>query len=110
MLSDQLERLVERGIQLLPLPEVTTHFVFERDGFVALVERKQDAFGGIGSAGLLSERGGFAALVWRGDAPWFVAKGFEQPASPGQIASLREFGDDLEWALRGTDPQSRNRA
>jgi hypothetical protein len=100
MIDQQFKRLVERRIQLLPLPETLTHFVFERDGFVALVERKQDGFGAIGSAGLLSEHGGFAALVLRNNLPWFIGKGFEQTATPEQVADLRKFSDDLEWALR----------
>jgi hypothetical protein len=100
MLEQQLQRLAERGIQLLPAVEITTHFIFERDGFVALVERKQDSFGNIGTPGLLVEQGGFAALVWRAGEPWFVARGFEQRATPEQVTSIRSFANDLEYALR----------
>lgn len=100
MLEQQLERLAERGINLLPAVEITTHFIFERDGFVALVERKEDGFGNIGAPGLLIEQGGFAALVWRGATAWFVARGFEQPATADQVAVIRKFAHDLEWALK----------
>ena len=100
MLDQQLERLAGRGIHLLPVAEITTHFIFERDGFVALVERKADGFGNIGAPGLLVENAGFAALVWRQGEPWFVARGHEQPAPAAQVEGIREFAADLEWALK----------
>jgi hypothetical protein len=93
-----LEKLVAAGIQLIPA-DVTSHFIFERDGFVAFVERREDSFGNIGAPGLMTERG-FAALIWRGDQAFFVGKGFEQPASPEQVQKIRAFGADLANALR----------
>ncbi len=99
MLDQQLERLAERGINLLPAVEITTHFLFERDGFVALVERRAAGFGNIGAPGLLVEQGGFAALVWRGRDPWFVGRGFEQRASEEQVTRIRAFASDLDYAL-----------
>jgi hypothetical protein len=100
MLEQQLLRLSERGINLLPVVEITTHFIFERDGFIALVERKEEGFGNIGAPGLLVEQGGYAALVWRGDEPWFVARGFSQQATREQVTSIRNFADDLRYALK----------
>jgi hypothetical protein len=97
--TEKFERLVAAGIQLMPLTGITTHFVFQRDGFAVLVERKGDAVGQIGSAGLLCEKG-LAVLVWRGNDPYFVTKGFEQLAAPGQVDGLRRFAADLEQALR----------
>ncbi len=99
MLQDQLERLVEKNINLLPTVEIETHFLFERDGFVALVERRASGFGSIGTPGLLVERGGFAALVWKSEVPWFVAKDFEQRATADQVSSIRNFANDLQYAL-----------
>lgn len=99
-IEQQFERLVERGINLLPAVEVTTHFIFERGGFVALVERRPEGFGNIGAPGLLVHPNGFAALVWRGSEPWFVARGFEQPATDEQVAEIRQFGADLNYALK----------
>jgi hypothetical protein len=96
--QDVLERLAAAGIQLLPALEITTHYVFERDGFVALVERTPDGFGGVGSAGILTGSG-FAALIRRGDRSYFVAKGFEQEALPEQADGLRKFSADLKSAL-----------
>lgn len=97
-MTAKFAKLVEANIQLLPLPDITTHFVFERDGFVALVERVKDDFGGIGSAGLLSEKG-VAPLVWRGESAFFIAKDFEQPATDDQVRRLRAFQADLVAAL-----------
>ena len=93
-----LERLVAAGIELLPAPDVSTHFIFTRDGFVALVERRGDAFGGIGGAGLLVTQG-LAPLVWRGSKAFFVARGFEQEATGEQVEKLKRFSEDLKLAL-----------
>jgi len=96
--TEILERLVATGIQLLPAVEITTHYVFARDGFVALPQRTPDGFGGIGSPGILTGSG-FAALIRRGERSYFVAKNFEQEASPEQVESLRRFAADLKAAL-----------
>lgn len=94
-----LDRLVAANINLLPLTQIENHWVFERDGFVALVERtRENGLGRIGSAGLLT-LSGMAALTTRNGRSVFVAKGFEQEAAPAQIAALRRFSDDLAAAL-----------
>src|SRR6476469_3922709 len=95
-----LERLVDANINLLPAADIATHFIFERDGFIALVERHRDGFGAIGSAGLLSGKG-LAPIVWKNGMAWFVAKGIEEPATPEQVERLRRFQSDLETALAG---------
>jgi hypothetical protein len=93
-----LEKLAASGIQIIPA-EVDSHFILERDGFVAFVEKREQGFGNIGSAGLMTERG-FAALIWRGgDQPFFVGKGFEQPASAEEVQKIRSFATDLASAL-----------
>jgi hypothetical protein len=97
-MTEILERLVAAGIELLPAPEVATHFIFTRDGFVALVERRGNAFGGIGSAGLLVDQG-LAPLVRRGSKAFFVARGFEREASAEEIQKLQQFSADLKQAL-----------
>ena len=94
----KLARLAELGFSLLPATEIRNHYIFERDGLVALVSRKDDGFGGAGSPGLLTEQG-FAALVWRGERAWFVAHGFSQPATDEQTANVRRFSRDLADAL-----------
>ena len=99
-----LERLAAARIQLLPLTEIATHFVFERAGFVCLVERKGDGgFGGIGAPGLLTGKG-FAALVLRGDGFRFVGRGFDEAAEEERVRECRSFARDLETALRGAEP------
>jgi len=96
--TEKLERLAAAGIQLLPALEITTHYVFERDGFVALVERTREGVGAIGSAGILTGSG-FAALVGRGERSYFIAKNFQQEARPEQVEALRSFSADLRAAL-----------
>jgi hypothetical protein len=95
--TEIFEKLVAAGIQIIPA-EITSHFILERDGFVAFVERREDGFGNIGAAGLMTERG-FGALIWRGDQACFVGKGFEQPASSEQVEKIRAFASDLASAL-----------
>ncbi len=99
MIEAKLERLAAAGISLLPVDGFDRHFIFERDGFVALVERRDDGFGNIGAAGLGTEHG-FAAVQWRGAEAWFIARGgFEQRAAAGDIEKLRRFESDLREAL-----------
>ena len=98
-MTEILERLEAARIQILPAVEITTHFVFERGGFVALVARNPDGgFGAIGGTGLLTGKG-FAAAVIRGGRWKFVAKDFEQEASDEQADELRRFSQDLKSAL-----------
>ena len=97
-MTDKFEKLVNANIQLLPLPEIETHFVFERDGFIALVERRTDGFGRVGTAGLHTDKG-IAPLVWRDGSAFFIARNFEQPATDAEIEQLRNFQKDLNAAL-----------
>jgi hypothetical protein len=95
-----LDQLVAAGINLLPITEIENHWVFEREGFIALVERtKANGLGRIGAPGLLTERG-MAVLVERGGRHLFVAKEVEVEASADQVVALRAFARDLEGALR----------
>jgi hypothetical protein len=97
MIEQQIERLAGLGIRLLPA-ELQNHYVFERDGFIAMVERTPEGFGAVGSPGLLTPKG-FAALVWRSARPYLVGKGYEQPASAEEVENLRKFASDLKGAL-----------
>ena len=97
-MTDKLEKLIAAGIQILPAHSIENFFVFERDGFVALVERREGGFGKIGTPGLLTDKGP-APLVWRGGSAYFVAKGLEQAASAEQVEAIRRFGEDLRLAL-----------
>jgi hypothetical protein len=101
LLRQQLERLHAAGIRLVPLGETASHVLCERDGFAALVVRRQESLGPAGSPGLLTEKG-FAVLVWRQDRAFFVTKQHHQPATEEQLRRLRDFAADLDRALRET--------
>jgi hypothetical protein len=96
----KLERIAAAGIQIIPTPEVPTHFVFERDGCVVLVERRGEGFGAVGSPGMLSSHGGFAALVEQNGRPWFIAKGEKREAQPGEAEAARRLFNEVKGALR----------
>ena len=98
MLEQKLERLTAAAIEMVPLEGISRHVVLGRDGFASLVECGPEGFGSIGAPGLVTERG-FAVLVWRGDAGFFVARGFEQQATHEQVEGLRKFSRDLAAAL-----------
>lgn len=94
----QLEKLAAAGIELVPTASLPNHFLFTRDGFVSLVERRGETFGSIGTPALVTDHG-LALLLWRGEMAVFVAKDHEQPASGEQVEALRRFADDLTAAL-----------
>lgn len=97
-MADRTARLAAARINVVAA-DLDKHYILEREGFIALVERTADGgFGRAGTAGLLTEKG-LAPLVWRGDSPFFVAKGVEIAASEDQIAALRAFQGDLESSL-----------
>ncbi|MGB9611755.1 MAG: hypothetical protein ACPL7M_12345 [Bryobacteraceae bacterium] len=98
-LLQKLERIAALDIGLIPAAGISTHFVFERGGFVVLVERRGMDFGGIGSPGKLVEGHGFAALVRRGGQDWFVARGAQWPATPEEAAAARKLFTDLKAVL-----------
>ena len=96
----KFERLADLGFGAAGLPNVANHLVVERDGIAALVPVVAGKLGEAGSPGLVTENG-LAVLVWRGDRPWFVMRGFERPASPEEIDAVRRFSADLKTALGG---------
>lgn len=96
--TDRIARLEAARINVIT-SDLEKHHILERHGFIALVERTPDGgFGRAGTAGLLTEKG-LAPLVWRGESPFFVAKGVEIAASEDQVAALRGFQSDLESSL-----------
>ena len=97
-MSERIARLQAAGIQVIA-SETTSHYFLERDGFMAFAERREGELGNIGSPGLITERG-FAVLIWRGDQPFFVGKGFELAASDEQVQKLRAFAADLDQAAK----------
>lgn len=95
----QLERIAELGIGLIPAAGVSSHFLFERGGFVVLVERRGEGLGQAGSPGKLVEGHGFAALVKRDGSDWFVAQGSQWPAAPEEARQARELFTQLKGIL-----------
>ncbi len=89
----QLEKIAAARIQLLHAP-IGSHFAFERGGFIILVERRGEGFGGIGAPGLLTEAGFAPLLNGR-----FVAKEYQRAATPEELASMRALLEDLKSAL-----------
>lgn len=100
-MTRHLELLAQLGIQPLELPGQERHVYFLRDEYAALVEKTKDgAFGRVGTAGRMTERG-LAMLMWREGKPYFVTKGAaEQEATEAEVAALRSFTADLERILR----------
>jgi len=96
--TSALQRLAATGIQIVP-SDSESHFILEREGFVVLVERRDQGFGNTAAPMFLCERG-FAALLWRDQRPYFVGKGFEMPAEEDQVRKLRSFAKDVENALQ----------
>ena len=101
-MSGRLENLAAAGIQIIP-GGPDSHYIVERDGFVAFVERRGDDFGNIGAPGFMTEQG-YAALVWRAGRAFLQGRGFEQPASDAQVEKLRSFARDLERAIASERP------
>ena len=95
----KLERILAAGIELVPDLNINTHYVFSRDGFASLVEKRDGRFGNVGTPGIVTEQG-FAALLWRGKQGVFVGRGFELMATQEQVTAIRSFDRDLNEALR----------
>lgn len=100
-MTRHLELLSQLGIEPLQVPGRDSHTFFIRDRFAALVERTRDgAFGRIGTAGCMTERG-LAMLMWREGKAYFVAKGgAEAEAVDEDVTALRALMTDLERVLR----------
>ncbi|MBC7928173.1 MAG: hypothetical protein H7039_21215 [Bryobacteraceae bacterium] len=102
-----LQRLAAASINPVPM-DLDHHYAFERDGFIALVERRSDnTFGRIGTAGLLTASG-LAPLIWRGSQAFFRTRASEEPATPEAIELLRGFQKDLERSISGDSDTSEN--
>ena len=96
-----LERLAEAGFELLPMAEIGTHYVVARDGYVAMVDRREDgSFGSSGNPGKIGPRG-FALFLRRGGRTVFASKGHEEEASAEVAAAVQAFAADLKRAIDG---------
>jgi hypothetical protein len=97
-MQEILDRLAAAGFRCLPLENLRGHFVFERGGYVALVEKTESGFGSVGNPGILTENG-FAVLVRKDGGFAFVSKETSVKASPEQVRQAREFTAELRRAL-----------
>ncbi|MCZ2156254.1 MAG: hypothetical protein LC114_20520 [Bryobacterales bacterium] len=96
-----LQRLADAGFDLVPDPELRTHYIIRRGDYLAMVERRPDgSFGGSGSPGKLTTRG-FAPLVRHGEQAVFRAKRHDEPASQEEVRAIRSFAAELKQALSG---------
>ena len=50
----------------------------------------------------LTDETAMESLAARSGEAFFVARGFEQRATDEQVAGIREFSYDLDFAIRGT--------
>jgi hypothetical protein len=96
----QIAHLELLGISVLTEIRLDKHWVVERDGFIALIEKASNGPGRLGAAGLLTEKG-LAPLIWRGAEPTFVAKDLEQIATNEQVQQIRGFQADLQSVFTG---------
>lgn len=97
-LEGQLRRLMEAGIELVPVP-MAGHYVLARGAFACLVEKRDGGFGAVGSVCKVTESG-FAVVTWEGERAWFVGKGVREEASAEEIALFRALAADLNAALQ----------
>jgi hypothetical protein len=102
-----LEALSAQNITLLPITPAPGgrgafehYFVFFRAGYAALVERNENGFGRVGTAGIVTEHG-LAMLVEKDGEARFVIRDYEQAPEPGELDELRAFQDDLRKAIQG---------
>lgn len=99
-LLSTLERLAQARFNLVPA-DLAGYFVFERDGFVCLVEKSKDGgFGSVGSVCRLFDEE-FAVVLFYGERAFYARKG--QPrseATADEIALYRAFSADLRAALK----------
>jgi hypothetical protein len=73
--------------------------MFVRGTCVALVRFGEPGCASIGSSGIMTENG-LAYLVWRDGQPILATHGGrEQPATPGELETVRRFSEDLKSAL-----------
>ena len=85
-----MSRLEDLGIKkMVEGPSVS---LYVRGNCVAAVGGTQ------GSTGIMTEQG-LAYLVWRDGVAVLSGKGVEIPATPEQIAEIRQFAEDLKSAL-----------
>ena len=96
MTPEALSRLAESGIELVA--ETKGYAIFTRGACVAMAKLSAEGSDGVGSSGLVTDRG-LAYLVERGGQAFLSGKAGEVPASQEQVEALRKFSLDLKASL-----------
>ena len=94
-----LERLIAQGFRLVAFPLYASAIGVRRESCAALVVPVEGAgLRLLGDACYLIE-GNLSVKVERDGRPHFVWKNKAVPATPGLLAELRRFSEDLQRAL-----------
>ena len=97
-MSPELQARLEK-LQIIVVAEGAEYSMFARDGCLGVAGWRSGR-ASIGSTGLALEQG-LAYLMWRGDNPVLVGRGFEMAASTEQVERIRRFSADLQSVLEG---------
>jgi len=89
---EALARLAQSGIQLVA--EIKEYAIFARGNCMAMAKLTASGPAGVGSTGLVTDRG-LAYLVERGGQAFLSGKAGEVPASAQEVEALRTFSQDL---------------
>ena len=96
MTPETLLRLAQSGIQLVA--ETKGYAIFTRGDCMAMAKLPAAGPAGLGSSGLMTDRG-LAYLVERDGQAFLSGKAGEVPASDEQVEALRTFSEDLKASL-----------
>ena len=96
MTPETLSRLAQSGIQLVA--ETKGYAMFTRGDCVAMAKLSASGPPGLGSSGLMTERG-LVYPVERGGQVFLSGKTGEVTASEEQVETLRTFSQDLKAGL-----------
>ena len=97
----RLERILAAGIELVPDLNITTHYVFTRDGFAALVEKRDGAFGNVRR--IQQENFGNRVIASDLANPDFVKFGESFGAEAERARTPQELREALERAFARRD-------
>jgi hypothetical protein len=96
--AELVARLAVYRIELLS--EAKEFSMVARENCFALVHLPEGSAPGIGSSGVMTEKGP-AYLVWREGEARLMAKGSDVPADQASVEAIRRFSEDLKEALLG---------
>lgn len=94
---DLAERLEAAGFSTAPAQNARFRLAC-RGEMLCLIDVRANQLGSV----LRMTASGLASVVWRGDAAFFVGRGFEQPAPAEALAEVRVFEADLRRVLAQT--------